>query len=414
MTKHGLPLVPANGSAQRAAREHAQAGTQKDKRHIVSSLDSSLCGNKQTPQDTAAAAPLSLVEARAMFAPFVKEKSIIIAVSGGPDSTALLWLAARWRASRKAGPDIIAVTIDHGLRAEAAGEARAVKRFARELGVLHQTLHWSGAKPTTGLQEAARTARYRLLAKAAAKSGACYVLTAHTLDDQAETVLLRLLRGSGVSGLQAMAATAPYPGEQELVLARPLLSIPKARLIATLDKAGIPYADDPSNRDPRHTRVRLRSLMPALLEEGLSARRLALLAVRLQRAEAALRSAVAEAMERVSLTPWDQGSRIVFDRGRFLSLPAEIGLRLMGRAIDRVGQEGPVELGKLEALFEALLAADASFRRTLAGAMITLLPAQVVIEPAPPRRRPPESPPAAGRRPLTTGKTQSAKRLRTR
>lgn len=381
----------------------------------MGSLDSRLCGNEQTPHDTTAAAPLSPAETRALFAPFVKEKSIIIAVSGGPDSTALLWLAARWRASRKTGPDIIAVTINHGLRAEAAGEARAVKRFARELGVLHQTLCWSGAKPITGLQEAARTARYRLLAKAAAKAGACYVLTAHTLDDQAETVLLRLLRGSGVSGLQAMAATSPYPGEQELMLARPLLSIPKARLIATLDKAGIPYADDPSNRDPRHTRVRLRSLMPALLEEGLSARRLALLAARLQRAEAALRSAVAEAMERVSLTPWDEeDTRIVFDRGRFLSLPAEIGLRLIGRAIAHVGHEGPVELGKLEALFEALLVADASFRRTLAGAMITLLPAQVVIEPAPPRRRPPGSLPAAGRRPLTTGKTQSAKRLRTR
>ncbi len=89
-----------------------------------------------------------------------RKKSIVVAVSGGPDSTALLWLTARWRASRKAGPDIVAVTIDHGLRAESAREAKAVKRLARDLGITHHTLRWSGAKPKTGLQEAARDARY--------------------------------------------------------------------------------------------------------------------------------------------------------------------------------------------------------------------------------------------------------------
>lgn len=363
--------------------------------------------------------PLSPVEARAFFVPFAKEKSIVIAVSGGPDSTALLWLAARWRASRKSGPVIVAVTVDHGLRAQSAREANAVKRFAHELGVSHRILRWTGAKPKTGLQEAARDARYALLAKAAVKAGAHYVLTAHTLDDQAETVLLRLLRGSGPSGLQAMTTMAPYPGGGGLALARPLLAVPKQRLIATLRKADIVFADDPSNRDPRHTRVRLRALMPALVEEGLTARRIAVLAGRLQRAEAALRVAVAEASERVSLTSWKESwgeaTRIVFDRGGFLLLPAEIGLRLLGQAIGHVGNEGPVELGKLETLFGTLVSGGATPRRsTLAGAMITLLPAKVVIERAPPRRLP--ATPAAGRgRPaLTTGKAQSVERLRTR
>jgi tRNA(Ile)-lysidine synthase len=348
--------------------------------------------------------PLSPVDARELFAPFVKEKSIVIAVSGGPDSTALLWLAARWRASRKVGPHIVAVTIDHSLRAESAGEAKAVKRLAHELGVPHRTLRWIGAKPKTGLQEAARDARYALLAKAAAKAGARYVMTAHTLDDQAETVLLRLLRGSGLSGLQAMTAMAPYPNQPDLVLSRPLLAIPKARLIATLTKAGISFADDPSNRDPRHTRVRLRALMPVLVEEGLTARRIALLAARLQRAEAALRSAVAEASDRVSLTPNGTGSgslRIVFDRGRFQHLPAEIGLRLLGQAVAEVGNEGAVELGKLETLFEALRPGG-SLRRTLAGAMISLKPAEIVIERAP-ARQPQRA--ARGSPALTTGKT---------
>ena len=402
MTKHGRPLVPA------------KAETPKDQKRIVSGLNSRHHGNRLASGDAELLTASPPIEARALFAPFVKEQSIIIAVSGGPDSMALLWLAARWRASRKSGPQLIAVTIDHGLRPESASEAKAVKRFAGDHGVTHRTMRWSGAKPKTGLQEAARAARYALLAKAAAKTGARCVLTAHTLDDQAETVLMRLLRGSGLAGLQAMTAMSPYPGEAGLVLARPLLSIPKTRLIATLRKANISYADDPSNRDPRHTRVRLRTLMPMLVEEGLSARRLALLAGRLQRAEAALRSAVAQALDQVSLAPWGESGRIVFDRGRLHALPAEIGLRLLGRAIAHVGDEGPVELGKLETLFEGLQAAEAPFRRTLAGAMITVLPAEVVIERSPPRRRSPEPAANPGRRPLTTGKTQSAERLRTR
>ncbi len=110
------------------------------------------------------AAPVSSAEAKTLFGPLAHLPVLVLAVSGGPDSTALLMLAARWRAARKAGPKLLAVTVDHGLRPESAGEARAVKRLARRLGVPHRTLRWQGKKPTTGLQEAAREARYRLLA----------------------------------------------------------------------------------------------------------------------------------------------------------------------------------------------------------------------------------------------------------
>lgn len=350
--------------------------------------------------------PVSPVEARTLFAPFADQPRIVIAASGGPDSTALLWLAARWRAQRSSGPDILAITVDHGLRAESRREANGVKRLAKILGVTHRIVRWTGAKPKTGIQEAARHARYALIAAEARRAGARHVLTAHTLDDQAETVLLRLLRGSGPAGLQAMTERAPYPGEPGLVLARPLLPIPKARLIATLDKAGVAFADDASNRDPRHTRPRLRQIMPQLAAEGMTAERLATLARRLRRSEAALRRAVAEASEKVSLTPWGEGARIVFDRTRFEALPAEIALRLLGQAIAHAGDEGPVELRKLEALFEALAhAGDSAFRRTLAGAMVTAKAAEVVIERAPPRRTRPAKP--AGRRipALTTRKS---------
>ena len=141
----------------------------------------------------------------ALLAGFVSSTALVLAVSGGPDSTALLVLAARWRAALRAGPELLAVTVDHGLRASSAREARAVKRVAARLGVRHRTLKWTGRKPATGLQEVARTVRYRLLAAAARGAGAAHILTGHTLDDQAETVLLRMARGSGPSGLCAMA-----------------------------------------------------------------------------------------------------------------------------------------------------------------------------------------------------------------
>ncbi len=311
---------------------------------------------------------------------------------------ALLALAARWRASLKRGPTLVAVTVDHGLRPESAKEANAVKRQARELGVAHRTLRWTGAKPKTGLQEAAREARYRLLSGEAAKAGARMVLTAHTLDDQAETVLIRLARGSGLSGLAAMAR------ENEMFrtrIVRPLLGLPKARLIATLGKFGVSYADDPSNRDPRFTRARLRGVMPLLAKEGMSAERLALLARRIRRAERTLEQAVAAAAKLVSQAPSGGGQRIVFfDADAFGRLPEEIALRLLGRAVAHAGDEGPVELGKLEALLTAL-AQSGPIRRTLAGALVTKGPKILVVEPAPPRRRP------GGRRisALTTSKT---------
>src|SRR4029079_14189166 len=152
----------------------------------------------------------------------------------------------------------------------------AVARLAHKLKIAHRTLRWNGRKPATGLQEAARGARYRLLGDAARKAGAAHIVTAHTLDDQAETVLIRMTRGSGVTGLGAMARLAPLPSgaARAITLVRPLLDIPKFRLIATLRAAKIPYADDPSNRDPRFTRVRLRTLMGALAQAGLDTRSL--------------------------------------------------------------------------------------------------------------------------------------------
>jgi len=356
---------------------------------------------------SAADKAVTAAEAKALFFEIADMPAVVLAVSGGPDSTALMVLAARWANARGRRPELFAITVDHGLRAEARREALAVGRLARRLGLPHRTLRWTGRKPKTGLQQAARTARYRMLAQAARKVGAVAIVTAHTRDDQAETVLIRMSRGSGISGLGAMARRSMLAGEEGITLVRPLLDVPKARLIATLKAADISFADDPSNRDPRFTRPRLRALMSTLAAEGLDARRLAVLARRLRRADDALESTVDRAMAELA---WEGGSpgSLTMEAAGLARLPAEVSLRLVGRAVARAGDEGPVELAKLEALKTALdavlTAKNVRFRRSLAGAIVSLSGGRVTVERAPARRR----------RALTTGRRHRANLLKTR
>jgi len=333
----------------------------------------------------AAEYPLSDAEADVLFADLADARALLLAVSGGPDSTALLALAARWRKRLRRGPALIAVTIDHGLRPEARREAAAVKRLAQRLGVPHRTLRWVHSGPRTGIQEKAREARYDLLRREARRHGARHVLTAHTLDDQAETILFRMARGSGISGLAGMTRASAQV--DDMILVRPFLRVPKARLLATLAAKSLPFIDDPSNRDPRFARSRLRPLIARLAQEGLDTQRLSLLALRMRRADAAI-EAVVDAAARFVARPGTPREGIVIDAPKFSSLPAEVALRLLGRAIARVGDEGPVELGKLEALMAALAeSGDGRFRRTLAGAMVTLARDQLVVERAPARKK---------------------------
>jgi tRNA(Ile)-lysidine synthase len=326
--------------------------------------------------------PISADEAVALFSDLAGAPGLLLAISGGPDSTALLFLAARWR--KKTKTKLTAVTVDHGLRKEAKREAAAVASLAKKLGVPHRTMKWTGAKPKSGIQQAARKARYALLAAAAKKVGASHIVTAHTLDDQAETVLMRMARGSGIGGLGGMARRSRVG---ELTLLRPFLDMPKARLIATCRAAKLGYADDPSNIDPKFTRARLRPLMAVLAAEGLDARRLSSLARRLRRADAAIEAVVERA---AAQWPEADGATIIPAAG-FTSLPAEVALRVLGRAIASHASEGPVELGKLEALAAAVLPAvqkpaKAPVRRTLAGALVTVAQAGLRVETAPARR----------------------------
>ena len=367
--------------------------------------------------------PISAQDAKRLFADWKRAPAIVLAVSGGPDSIALMWLAARWRRGLSRGPRLIAVTVDHGLCAEAAREARDVKQLARALDLPHRTLRWTGTKPNTGLPAAARSARYRLLAQAARQNHATHILTAHTRDDQAETLLMRLLRGSGIAGLAAMGRESERDG---LLLARPFLNVSKSQLVATLKKAKLDFADDPSNRDTNFTRPRIREVMPVLAAEGGDARSLARLASRMARANQAVEVLVDGAERYLALKDREASdaarhARIfeakifdaeifeakIFDAKAFAVLPEEIRLRLLLRAIDRFGHEGPAELGKVEVLLAALDRAIAEKRagrrpnrspglgrprlkQTLAGALVSLVGDRIRVEPAPPRRRRPD------------------------
>lgn len=323
---------------------------------------------------------LSVAGLDTLFAPFRRHDRILLAVSGGPDSTALMLLARRWRAGRDAGPELAVATVDHGLRAEARTEAEAVGALAARLGLPHAILTLAAPLPKARLQEAARHARYEALLAHARLIGADAIATAHTLDDQAETVLFRLMRGSGIGGLAGIPAERAL-GDVELL--RPLLGLSKIALTEHCRHAGIGFAEDPSNRDPRFARARLRALLPALAEEGLDAAALARLAVRMARADAALETATDAAGARL----WPAEGPIRFSRAGFVDLPAEIGLRLLGRALAAVA-DGPVELGKLEALHGWIAALDPQGHgaRTLAGALVRVNRAAVTVSAAPARR----------------------------
>ncbi|MHA3913993.1 tRNA lysidine(34) synthetase TilS [Halovulum sp. GXIMD14793] len=210
---------------------------------------------------------------------------LAVAVSGGGDSVALLCLLTDWGQR-----PLIAATVDHQLRPESRAEAEAVARLCKKLGISHDILTWTDPDGPGNLQDRARMARRRLLANWASAKGAGAVVLGHTLDDQAETVLMRLARGSGVDGLGGMYATSTADGMTWL---RPLLGVSRQDLRYVLRARGTPWVDDPSNADPRFARIRMRQLMPTLSKEGLDAETLAATAERMQMTRAVLDDAAA-------------------------------------------------------------------------------------------------------------------------
>ncbi len=260
--------------------------------------------------------------------PFEPRPLLAVAVSGGGDSMALALLADGWARARKGR--IVALTVDHGLRPEARAEARRVARRMKQLDITHRTLVWRGAKPQAGVQEAARAARYRLLGDACEAEGALHLLIAHTRDDQAETVLLRLTAGSGPHGLAAMPIVSERPGYR---LVRPLLGVPRARLRATLRVHGQDWIEDPSNSDERFARIRVRRALARGGAERVSA--IPAAADQLGRFRAEQERAVAATLARaVRLFP-EGYARL--DPAALADAPPEIGWRTLAALLATVG-----------------------------------------------------------------------------
>src|SRR5262245_16616697 len=243
----------------------------------------------------------------------------------------MMTLVAEWASSRPGAPRLVVLTVDHGLRPESPVEAECVLRWAAALGLDGHCLRWDGSKPLSGIQAAARDARYRLMRQWCASRGFGPIVTAHTQDDQAETVIMRLSRGSGIEGLGAMPAESGAPWH----VLRPFLSVPRTRLLASLAARGLPFIDDPSNRNRAFERVRPREVLGILAEAGLSSRHIALTAARLRRANEALDHHVREA-ERALLTTTPEGSGSLVRDG-LMALSTELRIRLLGRAVTRFG-----------------------------------------------------------------------------
>lgn len=231
---------------------------------------------------------LTALFARSMaaFGPFEGEPHLAVAVSGGADSLALGLLAQAW--TRERHGQLTAFTVDHRLRPESAVEAAQVGCWLAARGIAHRILVWSDPKPATGLQAAARTARYRLMCRACREMGILHLLVAHHGADQAESMLLRIIDGSGVLGLAAMQPVMTTP---DCRILRPLLSLQPGRLRAFLTAANQRWIEDPSNRSTAFARVRARRALPSLALAGAGASALEEARERMQEARAATEAA---------------------------------------------------------------------------------------------------------------------------
>jgi len=320
--------------------------------------------------------------------------AMAVAVSGGSDSIALMHLLGDWARDRKVPPPAV-LTVDHGFRAGSLAEARVVVRVAGKAGLKGHVLRWRGAKPKSNIEAAARDARYLLLGAWCVTHKVMSLFVAHTRDDQAETFLLRLARGSGVDGLSAMQPRTPSLlglGAAEIV--RPLLGFSRAELRAYLTARGETWIEDPMNGEERFARVRVRALWPQLEAAGLTRERIAAAAEHMARARTAL-----EAQGRAFLTAHmavaDDGAVLV-DAKALGEAPREIGLRALAAILTGVGgQPYRPRFDRLQRLYHDAVSARPG-TRTLHGCRVgpapkrhqRFGPATLMISAEPPRKPP--------------------------
>lgn len=328
--------------------------------------------------------PLTLDEIQPIFDGLLSGP-LALAVSGGADSMALMHLVAAWRVAHGGVESLplIVLTVDHGLRRESREEAEWVGQEAARLGFSHATLAWTDLKPASGLQAAARAARYRLMSEfldREVRDGVLpskrSIVTAHHADDQSETFLMRLARGSGLDGLSGMrqretisAGCGAGATDAECTILRPLLHVPKARLVAMLQTRGIAWREDPSNTSQEFERVRVRQALELLSGLGISTAQIERSTRRLARAREAVAAGLAELMPR--LVRLNGGLFAEIDTALFSRVPDEYGLRTLAFLLDAYGgMAAPARLSQIEVLAIQLREPRHRWAGTLGGCRI--------------------------------------------
>jgi tRNA(Ile)-lysidine synthase len=295
-----------------------------------------------------------------------------LAVSGGGDSVALMHLFARWAKGHSAPPPHVLI-VDHGLRAESGREAKRAAQWAKRIDLPAHILKRSGDAPKSNIEDEARKARYRLLGSWCAAQGVTHLFVAHTREDQAETFLLRLGRGSGLDGLAAMRAIAPLPvpGFADVRIFRPLLNMSRDELRLYVKEQGGSWLEDPMNDDTRFARVRIRKALPELEAAGISIQRIAEAAHHLARARQSLERATDEFLGRHARFERDF---VLLDGAALAGIDSEIGLRALAAALMRHANASyRPRFQRLEGLYDALAAGDFT-GRTLEGCRIGKAP----------------------------------------
>ncbi|WP_407492275.1 tRNA lysidine(34) synthetase TilS [Pseudooceanicola sp. MF1-13] len=298
-----------------------------------------------------------------------------IAVSGGSDSLALLLILKDW--ADGAGRSLHAVTVDHGLRPEAAEEAAFVAGLCADLTIDHTILRWDGPAPTGNISDQARQARYALMDAWAQDRGIDQIAVGHTADDQAETLLMRLGRGAGVDGLATMA-TRRRIGQTDFL--RPMLTLRRDALQDLLKQRGQTWINDPTNDNPDYDRVRIRQAMPTLSDIGLSVDALTTTAANLAQARDALAHYAVQ--EAAKIVTQDAAGDILIDHDAWTHLSAEIARRLIQAGLHHVA--GPGYPPRSKALQQLINHIHARTPMTLAGCIVQTDKTQIRItrEPA--------------------------------
>lgn len=292
-----------------------------------------------------------------------------VAVSGGGDSLALMHFLADW-ANEQGRDTPIVLTVDHKLQKNSTANAKQVVAWAKRAGLKAHVLAWEGKKPKSDIEAAAREARYRLMGEWCRKRDIAALYVGHTRDDQAETFLLRLARGSGLDGLAAMRAVSPYPLPEfrNIQVVRPLIDVERDALRAHLTSRAQEWFEDAMNSDPRFSRVRIRAAMGHLKAAGLTPGRIADAAAHLARAREALDAVTASVIRRACRT---EGEAVLVDASALRAAPREVGLRALAGVLMAVsGQTYRPRFERLERLFDSIVQDQLGAGRTLHGCRI--------------------------------------------